>query len=444
MKQFLFMFFCLSGIFPAAKGALVFQHQQPVTAADGGDGGKPRVIVSTDIGGTDPDDFQSMIHYLMYADRFDTEGLISSPYGPGRKTDILKIIDLYEKDYPKLIAHAPGFPGADRLRAVTKQGAIDEAPAKGWNTPSEGSEWIIRRARADDTRPLWVLVWGGLEDLAQALHDAPDIAPRLRVYWIGGPNKKWSVNAYLYIVQNFPVLRMIEANATYRGWFTEEDQPGGSAYPEDLGNETFFENHIRGAGHLGRDFVNYYGGSIKMGDTPSAAYLLYGDPENPGEAGWGGSFVPLPYSARRIFERNTTIADTLPVYGVIEWVFKGPGTGLEKGEPCLQIEIDGQRFEGYYRGQGQYIARFVPKKKGTWTYTITSEITGLNGQKGQFVSTDPWPGAAHEDNVTGLSGWWSDDPTTELFLDGWQGARTVARWRKAWLTDWAERWSWLR
>ena len=40
---------------------------------------KIRVIVSTDIGGSDPDDFQSMVHYLVCADRFDTEGLISSP-----------------------------------------------------------------------------------------------------------------------------------------------------------------------------------------------------------------------------------------------------------------------------------------------------------------------------------------------------------------------------
>ena len=43
---------------------------------------RPRVIVSTDIGGTDPDDFQSMVHLLLYADVLDLEGLISSPYGP--------------------------------------------------------------------------------------------------------------------------------------------------------------------------------------------------------------------------------------------------------------------------------------------------------------------------------------------------------------------------
>ncbi len=61
-----------------------------------------RVIVSTDIGGTDPDDFQSMVHLLVYADTFDIEGLISSPYGPGRKEHILEVIDLYERDYPQL------------------------------------------------------------------------------------------------------------------------------------------------------------------------------------------------------------------------------------------------------------------------------------------------------------------------------------------------------
>ena len=44
----------------------------------------PRVLISTDIGGTDPDDNQSMTHLLMYSDLFDLEGLVSSPsYGDG-------------------------------------------------------------------------------------------------------------------------------------------------------------------------------------------------------------------------------------------------------------------------------------------------------------------------------------------------------------------------
>jgi hypothetical protein len=57
-----------------------------------------RVIISTDIGGTDPDDFQSMVHFLVYADMFDIEGLISSPYGPGRREHILQVIDKYAAD----------------------------------------------------------------------------------------------------------------------------------------------------------------------------------------------------------------------------------------------------------------------------------------------------------------------------------------------------------
>ena len=45
------------------------------TAAQQGSPGKNalsgeryRIIVSSDIGGSDPDDFQSMIHYLLYSD----------------------------------------------------------------------------------------------------------------------------------------------------------------------------------------------------------------------------------------------------------------------------------------------------------------------------------------------------------------------------------------
>lgn len=54
------------------------------------DGERFRVIISTDIGGSDPDDFQSMVHYLVYADLFDTEGLIASPPHAGRKAHILE------------------------------------------------------------------------------------------------------------------------------------------------------------------------------------------------------------------------------------------------------------------------------------------------------------------------------------------------------------------
>ena len=248
---------------------------------------RPRVIVSTDKGGTDPDDFQSMVHFLTYADMFDIEGLISSPYGPGRREHILQVIDKYAADYPNLKTHSDRYPAPEQWRIVTKQGALEGVPGSGVGRATEGSELIVRAARRDDPRPLWVLVWGGIDDLAQALHDAPDILPKLRVYFIGGPNKMWSVDAYNYIEQHHQALWIIEANATYRGWFTGGNQAG------EWGNTAFVTTHVAGRGALGDYFATQLKGTIKMGDSPSVGYLLHGASDNPSEPGWGGKLVPV-------------------------------------------------------------------------------------------------------------------------------------------------------
>ena len=270
----------------SAFAAPAFVAAQQAPGAGGAlDGVRHRVLVSTDIGGTDPDDQQSMVHLLLYADVFDLEGLVSSPYGPGRKSHILEVIDRYERDYPNLRSHSDRYPTPDALRAITKQGEIDVAPYAGVRQPTEGSRWIVERARAADPRPLYVLVWGGLEDLAQALHDAPDILPKLRVHFIGGPNKKWSPDAYQYIVTHHPTLWMIEANATYHGWFVGGDQAG------DRGNASFVQAHVAGRGALGDYFVALLGGVIKMGDTPTVSRLLRGAPEDPTQPSWGGRYV---------------------------------------------------------------------------------------------------------------------------------------------------------
>src|SRR5690625_2729324 len=203
---------------------------------------RPRVLVSTDIGGTDPDDFQSMVHLLLYADVLDLEGLLSSPYGDGRAADIHRVIDCYEHDFDQLCRHAR-YPQPDALRALVKQGAIDRADHHGRTGTTEGSDWIVQRARAEDERVLDVLVWGGLDDVAQSLHEAPDIADRLRVHYIGGPNTMWSVNAYRYLEAHHPTLAMIESNSTYRGFF--EPDP---VDPHPLDNEAFVRGHVLGHG----------------------------------------------------------------------------------------------------------------------------------------------------------------------------------------------------
>ncbi|MDF1815576.1 MAG: DUF1593 domain-containing protein, partial [Verrucomicrobiales bacterium] len=174
---------------------------QPLEKGGALDGERFRVIVSTDAGGSDEDDLQSLVHYLVYADLFDTEGFISSPPGEGRKYDIDKVIDAYDEDFPKLVKHRTNFPQPDALRAVVKQGATDPAPKSGFSQSTEGSRWIVERAlhKDADGRPLWVLVWGSITDLAQALHDAPEIKGNIRVYFIASWNRNQDPNSFRYI-----------------------------------------------------------------------------------------------------------------------------------------------------------------------------------------------------------------------------------------------------
>ncbi len=398
---------------------------------------KPRVIISTDIGGTDPDDFQSMIHLLMYADLFEIEGLISTSFLTGTTQDILDMIVLYEKDLNKLKKHAPNLPHPDSLRAICKQGTTVGAPYKGYRTATEGSNWIVKSARKASNEPLWILVWGGIDDVAQALHDAPDIEQKIRVYWIGGPNKKWGPNAYDYIAKNHPNLYMIEANATYRGWFMDKGAP------EHLTGNAYFNNYIKNRGAMGKNFKNHYGGRIKMGDTPSLAYLMNGDSNDPTSESWGGKFVPIQHSSKSIFNRNSTLADTVKAYGIQEWRFKGPELTIPQDSVCFTATISNQVWPGYYIGNGNYAFRYSSKKPETASYTTSSDIPELDGHTGQYVSIIPWPGKADANDYKLGNNWYSDHPNPKFFIDEQQGAKTVSKHREAFLLDWAKRWEWL-
>ncbi|MCS7314369.1 MAG: DUF1593 domain-containing protein [Bryobacteraceae bacterium] len=393
-------------------------------------GERPRVIVSTDIGGTDPDDFQSMVHLLLYADVLDLEGLISSPYGPGRKEHILEVIERYERDYPRLRAHSHRYPTPPYLRSIAKQGALEAAGWEGVGLPTEGSRWIVECARRPDPRPLWVLVWGGPEDLAQALHDAPDILPRLRVYFIGGPNKMWGVNAYAYIERQHPNLWMIEANSTYRGWFVGGNQEG------EWGNEAFVGAHVAGRGHLGAFFTPLLGGRLKMGDSPSVAYLLRGTPEDPSQPGWGGKFVRAWEGRNRLFERLTTEADEVEVFGVVEFALPAPaGVGRELK---ARVVFDGRVPVAVFHDGRRLRFRFAPRDAKVWTYVMECDDPRLRGWRGAFTAKPPSPERIRQVSRRHPN-WWTDDQDPAAAEGVHAGARHVSRWREQFLGDFAAR-----
>jgi hypothetical protein len=391
---------------------------------------RPRVVVSTDIGGTDPDDFQSMVHLLLYADVLEIEGLISSPFGPGRARHILEVIAEYEKDFPALRAHSARYPKPSVLRGMTKEGALESPGAAGVGKATEGSQWIVRCARKRDARPLHVLVWGGIEDLAQALHDAPEILPKLRVYFIGGPNKMWSVDAYDYVERRHPKLWMIEANSTYRGWFVGGRQDGA------WGNAGFVSERLAGRGAMGNYFATHLKGTIKMGDSPSVARLVRGVAEDPGAPGWGGRFVRIWDGRKSLFDRLTTEADVVEVFGVVEFALRAPEGFTERNR--VRVMLDNRVPCPVAVADGVMRFRFSPRDAKVWRFRLESDHAGVDGLSGAFTAERPPAERSGRASVEHPN-WWCDDQAAESAEGIHAGARSVSRWREEFLEDFARR-----
>lgn len=142
-----------------------------------------RVIVDNDFAG-DPDDLVQLAHHLLLP-AVDVRAVISShlapgdPFVAGRDENSAEI----GRERVGRLLEVMGCEGKDRVLLGTANALADR------RTPvtSPGVEAIIREARADDDRPLLVAVGGGLTDVASAWLTAPDIAERLMVVWIGGP-----------------------------------------------------------------------------------------------------------------------------------------------------------------------------------------------------------------------------------------------------------------
>ena len=105
-------------------------------AADNEQNQKPRLLVLTDIG-DDPDDEQSMVRLLVYANAFEIEGFVTElwwkdthkgRHGAMTSESQMKLLhhmlDLYGQVRPKLERHEKGYPQADALQKVIKRGKI--------------------------------------------------------------------------------------------------------------------------------------------------------------------------------------------------------------------------------------------------------------------------------------------------------------------------------
>ncbi len=273
---------------------------------------KPRVINTTDLG-ADPDDEQSMVRQLVCASEFDIEGLIVAT-GCWKKTQsntgmLDKIVDAYAEVYSNLRVHAGGYPSPDYLKSISVMGQKGYGMSDvGTGRDSPGSELIIASVDKDDPRPVWVMGWGGMNTVAQAIWKVRETRPpaefakflgKLRLYDILGQD-----DAGAWIAKNFPDVFYIRATGVY-GW-----------QPSDEYLDTQIQNH----GPLGAVYPDRKWAT--EGDTPSFMHVYpngLNDPDQIDQGGWGGRFSFTKKEGIRsmsgVEKETETVYDPYYMYG---------------------------------------------------------------------------------------------------------------------------------
>jgi hypothetical protein len=261
---------------------------------------KNRAIVLTDIE-ADPDDTQSLIRLLLYSNVIDIKGLIATTSTHQKNNvhpeSIRRVIHAYGKVQANLMKHEAGFPYANSLSLLVKQGIPEYGmQGVGEGKDSEGSEWIIKVLEENDERPLWICVWGGPNTLAQALYrirktktesEARRLIAKLRVYTISDQD-----DSGIWIRKNFPDLFYIVSPGGYGSatWGAiNQFFPGINN--EVISNRWLAQNIQQNHGPLGAMYPDVAYGM--EGDTPSWLSLIpngLNEPEHPDRGGWGGRY----------------------------------------------------------------------------------------------------------------------------------------------------------
>ena len=281
---------------------------------------KPRLVVCTDIAPADvePDDMESMVRLMAYADMFEIEALITSvgwncdPYPAEWAQYLYRVIEAYRKDVPKLMQRSRQqsflsldmengsqqigyWPSADYLRSRAAMGSVHGGiKVIGEGNDSPGSELLIRLADEDDSRPIYVAAWGGANTLAQAIwrvkqtrsaEELKRFVRKFRLYTITDQDMHYSMrmdraySSHMWLRQDFSEdLQFIWDEGTWQ----EQCELGKRHWQ-------LHKDHIQGKGALGKEYPDYKWGV--EGDTPSFLYVMphgLNDPEDPLQAGWAG------------------------------------------------------------------------------------------------------------------------------------------------------------
>ena len=288
--------------------------------AKGKNGLKPRLVVCTDIAPADvePDDMESMVRLMSYADCFEVEALITSvgwncdPYPKEWADYLFRVIEAYRQDVPNLMKRSDqqGFlsiaqengqqqigywPSADYLKSRAVMGS-ERGGIKviGEGNDSPGSELLIRLADEDDPRPIYVAAWGGANTLAQAIwrvkqtrsaEELKRFVRKFRIYTITDQDMQYNMRMNRAYSSHMWLRREFKDDLQFiwdEGTWQEQCELGKRHWQQHKEN-------IQGKGALGKEYPTYKWGV--EGDTPSFLYVMpngLNDPEDPHQAGWAG------------------------------------------------------------------------------------------------------------------------------------------------------------
>jgi len=278
--------------------------------------GKPRVIATTD---GEIDDQCSMVRFLLYANEWDIEGIVTSSsqyHWRGHRWAgddwIEPYLDAYEKVYPNLVKHDPEYPTPQYLRDRHVLGNVDAEGEMDKVTP--GSELIVNVLLDEtDDRPVWLQAWGGPNTIARALKTIEErhpekvasVAKKIRLFLIWEQDDSyqkyirphWEKHNILSIISD-------QFDAIAYRWYEIIAEKEKQYYNASWMKENILNNH----GPLCSLYRAKDNGDFRSeGDSPSFMHSIatgLRNMENPGWGGWGGRYVRV---------RNNTWLD--PIVG---------------------------------------------------------------------------------------------------------------------------------
>jgi hypothetical protein len=273
---------------------------------------KTRVIVTSD---GEIDDECSFVRFLLYANEWDIEGIITSSsqyHWHAHKWAgddwAQPYLQAYAKVYANLLKHDSRYPSPEYLQSKTLLGNVEVEGEMDSITP--GSQHIVKVLLDEkDNRPIWLQAWGGTNTIARALKTIeqthPDkmqyVANKMRFFFIWEQDSTYQ--SYIrphWGKYNIPTIISDQFIAYMYYW--------KQTLPKNL--QPYFtsnwmtQNILKDHGHLCSLYKAHKNGDKGFeegdfrseGDSPAFFQTIetgLRSVESPDWGGWGGRFVKV-------------------------------------------------------------------------------------------------------------------------------------------------------